>query len=599
MNSIAQYLRIWNAYTPSFDPDGESLSFVYDVTGTTQLWHLTEPKAWPTQLVATDDPVSFAVWSPTSSTIIYGMDSDGDENQQLYGYDHERKTNTRYTDADAQHKWGGWSSDGERFAFTANRRNAGAFDVYVQRASDAPGDESRVYRGDGWYNVAGWGPDDRRLLVTELDANLNTLLYVLDLEMGTLDPILTDVDDCRIQSVNWGPEGDGLYLVTDRNADTLRVVRVDVATGEVTTVVKGGDWNIEGLNVHTRTGRFAYGRNVHGYTEITTGRLTGPTRFETFSEPELPDGVFGEVTFAPDGDRFALTVTNRRLPPNVFVVDVRTGAVEQWTGASAEPVLTERLAIPELVRYESFDGTEILGFLSVPKDADGPVPFVVDFHGGPEEQRRPSFAPVVQYLLAQGYGVFEPNVRGSTGYGREYASLDDGCKRTDVFEDIRTGVEWLRGRHDVSVGPVATLGSSYGGFLALASVAEFPNEFATAVSICGISDLVKFLENTGEWRRHIRESEYGSLEDDREFLAEISPIRNADDIGAPLFLVHGANDPRVPVEETQRLADAVGETNRVETLVFEDEGHGLNRVENQIRAYRQISSFLDNVMAVE
>jgi dipeptidyl aminopeptidase/acylaminoacyl peptidase len=596
MDTISRYLKIENAYSPSFGPDGQSLSFLYDVTGTPQLWRLRGQKRWPTQLVATDEPVTFAVWSPDGSMIVFGMDSGGDENRQLYGYDCKGGTYRRYTSADAQHKWGGWSSDGERFAFAANRRDVGSFDVYVQHVSDEPGDEMRVYRGDGWYNVAGWGPDDRRLLVTELDANLNTLLYVLDLETNEVEPVLTDVDDYRIQNVNWGPEGNGLYLTTDRHSDTLRFARVDVDTGEVETVVEGGDWNVEGLNLHTRTGRFAYGRNVHGSTEITTGRLTGPTSVETFPTPDLPDGVFGEVTFAPGGDRLALTVTNRRLPPNVYVVDVRSGTAEQLTATSAGAVSTANFVSPRRVAYESFDGMEIPAFLSLPPGTDGPIPVVVDFHGGPEEQRRPSFAPVVQYLLARGYGVFEPNVRGSTGYGREYASLDDGRQRTDVFEDIRAGTTWVREHADVDVDHLIAFGSSYGGFLALAALVEYPEQWTAGVSICGISDLVGFLENTGKWRRSIRESEYGSLEDDREYLASISPARNADRIDVPLFLVHGANDPRVPVQETRRLADEAGETNRVETLVFENEGHGLDRTENQIRAYRRIVSFLEECL---
>jgi dipeptidyl aminopeptidase/acylaminoacyl peptidase len=599
MSDIAEYLNVRNAYTPSFSPDGTSLSFLYDVTGTTQIWRLRGERRWPTQLVTTDDPVSFAVWSPTQPTIAFGMDSDGDENQQLYGYDCERGTDRRYTSEDAQHKWGGWSNDGTRFAFAANRRDVGSFDVYVQDASGGPGDERRVYRGDGWYNVAGWGPDDRRLLVTELDANLNTLLYVLDLEIGTLEPVLTDVADCRIRNVNWGPDGEALYLVTDRNADTLRFARVDVETGAVETVVEGGDWNVEGLNVHAPTGRFVSGRNVHGYTEVTTGRLTGPTSVETFPTPELPEGVYGETTFAPGGDRFAITVTNRQLPPNVYVVDVQTGAVEQWTETSAALVSDATLVSPERVSYESFDHREIPGFFSVPEDADGPVPVVVHFHGGPEDQHRPSFEPVVQYLLGQGYAVFEPNVRGSTGYGREFASLDDGRKRTDAFRDVRAGIDWLCEQDAVETGPLVAFGSSYGGFLALASLVEYPDEWAAGVSICGIADLVTFLENTGEWRRSIRESEYGSLEDDRAFLASISPARNVGQLDAPLSLVHGANDPRVPVAETEQLAAAIDDANRVETLVFDDEGHGLDRTENQIRAYRRINSFLEDVLADE
>jgi dipeptidyl aminopeptidase/acylaminoacyl peptidase len=220
-------------------------------------------------------------------------------------------------------------------------------------------------------------------------------------------------------------------------------------------------------------------------------------------------------------------------------------------------------------------------------------PVVVDIHGGPESQRRPSFASVTQYLLNNGYAVFEPNVRGSSGYGKAYSGLDDVENRMDSVKDIREGVGWLHDHPEVDPDRVVAMGGSYGGFMVLASVTEYPDLWAAGVDIVGIANFVTFLENTGDWRRSLREAEYGSLDDDREFLESVSPINNIDRIEAPLFVLHGENDPRVPVGEAEQIVEEAREQGvPVRKLIFEDEGHGFAKLDNRIEAYREIVDFL-------
>jgi len=217
----------------------------------------------------------------------------------------------------------------------------------------------------------------------------------------------------------------------------------------------------------------------------------------------------------------------------------------------------------------------------------------VDFHGGPEAQRRPFFTSLRQYFVANGYAVFEPNVRGSSGYGREYMNLDNVRNRMDAVADGKAGVEWLAARGDIDEDRVVAYGGSYGGFMVLASLTEYPELWAAGVDVVGIANFVTFLENTGDWRREHREAEYGSLDEDREFLESISPVNNADQIRAPLLVLHGANDPRVPVGEADRIVEQAREHVPVEQLVFEDEGHGFSKRENQIEAYSTVVDFLD------
>jgi dipeptidyl aminopeptidase/acylaminoacyl peptidase len=451
-----------------------------------------------------------------------------------------------------------------------------------------------VWEGDGWFTVADWGPEDRRLVLHEARASFDHDLYVLDLQTGEAEPLTDDAGAIRYLDPQFGPDGEAVYCVNDRDADTIYFARFDLATGELTVVEEGGAWNVDGLALDEDTGRFVFSRNVDGYTELTVGELTGATTYRTLPEPGLPRGVRGGVDFGPDAERFAVTAVARTENANVYVVQADTGEATRWTDAATAGIPRSSFVEPRLVHFESFDGREIPAFYTVPADAPvGESPVIVDIHGGPESQRRPSFHALAQYFVGRGYAYFEPNVRGSSGYGREYTHLDDVERRLDSVRDVKAGVDWLHDQPAVDTDRVVALGGSYGGFMVLSSLTEYPELWAAGVDIVGIANFVTFLENTGEWRRALREAEYGSLEDDREFLESISPIHRADRISAPLFVLHGANDPRVPVGEAEQIVEEVREQGvPVEKLVFEDEGHGISKRENRIEAYSRVVEFL-------
>ncbi|WP_049901651.1 S9 family peptidase [Natrinema sp. J7-1] len=595
---IERYLNIRSAYGASFGPDGERLSFLLDTTGTPQLWTLEDPRGWPEQRTFYDERVTFASWSPERSELIFGMDEGGNERAQLFRLDAETGAIENMTAMpEAKHRWGGWSHDGDRFAFTSNRRDEAVFDIYVQNRDETGSDAELVSEGDGWLSLSGWSPDDSRLLVSQAYSNFDQDLSVLDLETGAREHLTPHDGDVRYQSATWAPDGEGIYLVTDEGeADTLYLAYLALETGDLEPVVDG-EWNVDGIALDDDTGRFVYSENVEGYTELTVGEFDAadPTAFETFPEPDLPGGVSGGVSFGPDAERFALSTTGDAVHTNVFVVDVETGATERWTDAPTAGVPPESFAESKLVHIESFDGLSVPGFFTLPDDHEpGTTPVIVDIHGGPESQRRPSFSSVKQYFLDRGYAYFEPNVRGSSGYGAEYASLDDVENRMDSVADIRACVEWLQDHPAIDPDRIVAKGGSYGGVMVLAALTEYPDLWAAGIDIVGIANFVTFLENTGDWRRELREAEYGSLEEDREFLADISPINTVDRIAAPLFVLHGENDPRVPVGEAEQIAEqAAAQGVPVRKLIFEDEGHGFSKLENRIEAYSAVAEFLD------
>ncbi|MCU4719360.1 S9 family peptidase [Halapricum hydrolyticum] len=592
--SLERYLNVRSAYGASLSADG-TLAFLMDTTGTSQVWTLDEPGRWPRQRTFDEESVGFVSWSPERPELVFSMDEGGNERAQLFRLDAESGEIHHLTDMpEAKHRWGGWSHDGDRVAFASNRRDESVFDVYVQGREERGTDAERVYEGDGWLSLAGWSPDDDRLLVVESHSSFDQDLYSLDLDTRELTHLTPHDGEVRYQSACWGPDGDGIYLVTDSDADTLYLACLD-AEGELETVADGGDWNVDGVALDEESGRLAYSRNVDGYTELAVGELDGPTEIREFPEPDLPGGLAGGVSWSDDADRFAVTATGRADNANVYVVETETGETTRWTHAPTAGIPRESFVGSELVRFESFDGLEIPAFFSLPEDpTPGETPVIVDVHGGPESQRRPSFSGLTQYFLSRGYAVFEPNVRGSTGYGKAYTHLDDVEKRMDSVRDLRAGAEWLVDHEAVDPDRLVVEGGSYGGFMVLAALTEYPDLWAAGVDVVGIANFVTFLENTGSWRRAIREAEYGSLEEDREFLESISPTNRADRIEAPLFVIHGANDPRVPVGEAERIVEAArGNDVPVELRIYEDEGHGLSKRENRIDAYTDVVAFLD------
>ncbi|EMA69846.1 peptidase S9 prolyl oligopeptidase active site domain protein [Halorubrum aidingense JCM 13560] len=612
---IERYLNVRSAGGADLGPDGR-LSFLLNTTGTGQVWSLRAPLGWPEQHTFFEESVSFVDSSPERAEAVFGMDEGGNERAQLYLLNYESGEITDLTARPAaKHRWGGWDSEGDRFAFASNRRDEAVFDVYVQDRDATGNDAELIHEGDGWLSVAGWSPSDDRLIVHEAHSSFDHDLYTLELASGELTHHTPHEGKVRYGSPEWGPDGEAIYLVTDRDSDTLRLERLDLSTGEFSVVASGaggrednegeddspvkpgGDdgWNVDGVAIHEASRRVVYSRNVDGYTEITVGELVEPDRIDPLPDPDLPEGVAGGVSFGPDGDRFAITAAGSAHNANAYVVDATTGETERWTAASTAGIPPDTFVDPELVHYPTFDGREIPAFFSVPatEPPEDGYPVVVDIHGGPESQRRPSFAAVTQYLLNSGYAVFEPNVRGSSGYGKAYSALDDVEKRMDSVADIRNGVEWLHDHPEVDSDRVVAMGGSYGGFMVLAALTEYPELWAAGVDIVGIANFVTFLENTGEWRRELREAEYGSLADDREFLESISPINNIEAIESPLFVLHGENDPRVPVGEAEQIVEKAREQDvPVRKLIFDDEGHGFSKLDNRIEAYREIVEFL-------
>jgi dipeptidyl aminopeptidase/acylaminoacyl peptidase len=608
MASIARYLNARVAYWPTFSSDGRHLAFLTDITGLPQVWRVAVPAkegepAWPDQLTFGSDRVMDVCYSslPGDGRLIFSRDLGGNENAQLYLLPADGSEEVALTAGHeaAMHSFGAWARDGQQILFAANRRDAGLFDLYLQGLD---GEAQLVWQNEapGYLTNVHFSPDGGRAVVTRMQSSFHHELFEVDLSSGSARPLLARGKDVRYVVCEYAADGRSLYLNTDLGADYLHIARLDLGSGEVETLV-APHWDCEAMCLSPGGGSLGYATNVDGARQLYVLDLdTGVTR-ACPTVADVPGQLAdGRLTFSPEGERLAFSFTSATRTADVYVWEVENGTVFPVTRSAHGGIPVDTFVAPELVHYPTFDRgpdgetRQIPAWFYAPTEGEPPYPVVVVVHGGPESQYSPGFNPVVQYLLASGYAVLAPNVRGSTGYGKAYSHLDDVEKRMDSVADLAHAAYWLRKQPSIDGERVVVYGGSYGGFMVLSALTAYPDLWRAGVDIVGISSLATFLENTSGYRRAHREAEYGSLARDRAFLEEIAPIRHVDRIRAPLMVIHGANDPRVPLSEAEQLVEAL-KTRQVpvEFLVFGDEGHGLVRLKNKLVAYPAIVSFLE------
>jgi dipeptidyl aminopeptidase/acylaminoacyl peptidase len=593
MLDLRQLLRVRSASAGRFDASGGYLAFVADLSGVPQVWGVGEC-GWPELLVAPPDRAQTLYAGPLTGQLVVGADVNGNEHTQLLYTDRPGAAWRLLTNnPDRIHSFGAFAPDGKSISFSANTRSTRWFDVYVADLEDA---RARcVLEHDSTNRAGPFSPDGRWLVVTRAFSNSHHELWLVDLHGQDQPRMLSKPDvEATYQGPQWSPNGESLYVLTDFGRDLAAPARIDVKSGELVFVVEP-TLEVDEATLDPTGERLAYALNRDGNTEIRVRNLSQQTER---SVNGLPDGALytywqHALDWDPAGQRLAISWTGSAANANVFTWSDSVDSARQVTDATGLGVDPTRLAQPEHVQYPTFDGRQIPALFYASPSARGPAPCVVWVHGGPEGQFRPTFQPLAQYLVSAGFAVLAPNVRGSTGYGREYMHLDDVRKRMDSVADLAHAAYWLRDSGRADPKRIAVYGGSYGGFMVLAALTTYPDLWAAGVDLVGISNFVTFLENTGPWRRHLREAEYGSLENDRDFLTEISPINKVDQIRAPLLVIHGANDPRVPIGETEQMVQALRDLGRtVEFLRLEDEGHQIAKLRNKLVAYPMAVDFL-------
>ena len=366
------------------------------------------------------------------------------------------------------------------------------------------------------------------------------------------------------------------------------------------TKVYAPEWDVEALAVSPDDRYLAMFINDDGCDTLKVYDLK---RQLFLNIPQPPKGVssYWRINWSCEGHKLLFTLTTGTMPCNLWMLDIDNMRLERVTESAMDGIDPDELVDAELRHYTSFDGLTVpYWYYKAPGKDVGPRPVLIDIHGGPEGQERPMFTALTEYLVSQGFNIIAPNVRGSVGYGKTYTHLDDVEKRLDSVQDIDSLVKHLVETGIADKDRIAVMGASYGGFMTLSCVTRYPDLWACGIDVVGMTNLVTFLENTSEYRRAHRESEYGTLARDRETLYNVSPIAKVDDIKAPLMVIHGANDPRVPVTEADMIVENVKSRGiEVKYLRYEDEGHGLAKRKNQLDCYPQVVAFLKKHLRIE
>ena len=586
---IEIFMQIGSNGGPQVSRDGTVRCFTSGMSGVTQLYRL-DPNGWPTQLTLFPDGIDFYALSYDGRSAVAGSAIGGSEQTNLYLID--IRTGRFQTLTEMKGKQIAdpiWSDDDSRIYYRSNEVNGKDFHVYEMEIATRK--TRPVFVQEGFNGPATLSKDGKWLITAFYPSNVDNNLYLVNLSDGKSELLTAHTGNAQYESPNIAGDGQSIYLLSNANpSGIMRRARLDLKTKAMRFLDSTSNWEVEGLTLSDDRSKMAWIVNEEGYARLKL--------FDLKANADLPvpplDGMIGGVSF--DGaDAVIFTFSSPADPNDCWRWNYRTQKLEQWTYAIMAGVDKSTLVRPQLVKFPSFDSLQISGFLYLPvgtKKGDK-IPFIMEAHGGPESQFRPAFIRNLQYLALNGYGILALNPRGSSGYGKEFVDMDNYKNRWKSVKDYETAAHWLIDQGYAAPDKIAIKGGSYGGFMTLAALTTNPELYAAGVDEVGIANFVTFLKNTAPYRRALRESEYGPLSDSA-FLMEVSPITHVDRIKAPLLIIHGENDPRVPVGEARQMAKAISDRGGiVDTLIFPDEGHGIGKRANILVSYRRIVDFLN------
>jgi dipeptidyl aminopeptidase/acylaminoacyl peptidase len=637
---ISRFLNVRTAGAPSPAPDGRRLAFRTQISGTPQLWVVDAAGGWPTQLTF-GESVTFHAWSPAGDWIVYGTDRGGNEREGFYLIAPDGTVERELlAPSDAFRVFGGFTRDGRRIAYATTARNGVDFDIHLLDV--ATGQDRLLFEGRMGLYAVSWRPDGGAVLFSETRGEDANDLYLFDVATSRLDTLFQPAERASYGGFAWTPDGSGFYLATNQDRSYAGLAHYDVA-GRRLTWIETPERDVEDVELSDDGTYLAWTTNEGGYSALHLRNLKTRTAVPA---PELPRGIYS-VEWAPRAAVAAITVGGPQVPGDIWMWTASTGALVRATHSDAAGLDLSRMVVPEHFSFPARDGVILHGLLYLPPDPASPglapgvrsrgiglapgvraggiglapgvraggiglapgvrssgikPPVLLGVHGGPTAQARPGFNAAHQYLLTRGIAVFDLNYRGSQGYGKEFAQLNDRRRRAVEYLDMEDALSWLAAQGVVDASRAAVMGGSYGGYLTMAAMTRLPDRFKAGVAFVGVSNWVTALEGASPELKASDRVEYGDIDDpnDRAFFEEISPIRYVQQVRAPVMVLHGANDPRDPVTESDQFVRGIREAGgQVEYLRFPDEGHGIRKLANRIIAYRRVAEFLERTLEVK
>ena len=589
---VAAIASIRSGSTPSLSPDGTRAAYISNVSGSPQVWIVPTSGGAPVQVTALPDPVQSVRWSPAGDWLAYDVAPGGGLNVQIYMVRPDGSGAKRITAGGADNnRLFDWSHDGRRLAIATNRFDASRMDAFLVDATT--GATTAVGKAESLNSVTDISRDGRFTLISRQASRGDNNLYLVDLASGRETLLTPHTPPAQFGWGQFSPDGRRIYVTSNASTDmaAFGMIALDAAgrPGPFKVLAARPDAEADAAVLDRQGRRAALVWNVAGRSELA---FLDTVAGETALGPKLPGDVISGPVFAEDGRTLAFTLVSAAAPTDVWALDVASGQATQLTTSPHDGVELAMLARPTLVTYKAHDGLPLSGWLYRPAGAQGPGPVVFNYHGGPEGQSRPTLSTDVQALVARGISVFLPNVRGSTGFGRRFVGLDNGPLRVDGVKDIKATTDALVALGVADPRRLGIMGGSYGGYMVMAGITEYPDMFAAAANLFGVVNFETFFKHTQPWMAAISTKEYGDPATQADMLKALSPIHKLDRIKTPLIVLHGANDTNVPVIEAEQIVQQLKARGvPVEYLLFPDEGHGWRRLPNRIRSTATLTDF--------
>ncbi len=551
-----------------------------------QIHRVEMPKGARQQLTFFSEPTGYGIVCPDSQTsvFLFTKDSAGNEVHQIYKYNYRTHKHQLLTDGKSKHRSLVWSNSGDKFAFASTMRNGKDYDIYIGTL-DGRQTFKLLTQERGYWSAIDFSPNDKKLIVEEYVSANESHFYILDITTRRLTEINPTEKKISYGTARWSSDGTSIYMTSDQFSDFKQLLNYDVGSKKIDVLTQSIPWDIYSFELSPSGDTIIFCSNENGFAALYFMDIK--TRIIT--QIRLPKGQIYGLKFKPGGEQLAFVINTPRSPSDVYSLNLKRNKLVRWTYSEVVGPDTSQFSLPQLIHYETFDSANghprvIPAFYYEPKKFQPPYPVLIMCHGGPASQYIPYFSTTIQfYTNEMGIAYIAPNIRGSSGYGKQYMTLDDEHKREDAVRDIGALLDWIEAQPELDPSRIGITGGSYGGYMALAALVSYSDRLRCGIDKWGISNFVTFLENTGKYRQDLRRTEYGDerIAEQREFMNEISPLTNAYKITKPLFIVQGLNDPRVPVSEAEQIKDAV-RRNGIDVwyLLAEDEGHGFGKRSN-------------------
>lgn len=583
---VGRYTHIRTAEILSWHPVRSEMLIATYMCNTPQVYVVKFPGGARTQLTYFDErPTRGVSYQPTRGTyFIFSKDSGGDENYQNYRYDFVDGRVTLLTDGKSKNGPGVWSNRGDRIAYGSNRRNGTDVDFYVENPLDPTTNRLLVKLEGGGWSPLDWSPDDSKILtLQEISAN-ESYLWLINVSTGEKMLITPKSGPTAVAygASYFSKDGKSIFAITDRDSEFRRLARIDISTHRYTFLTEHIPWDIFEAQLSPDGKQIAVTSDEDGNTILhVLDAISGREK----PLPGFPPGYVIDLHWHRNSRYLGFSLDSWRWPDDAYSLDTKTGRVGRWTFSELGGLNTSAFVEPSVIHWKSFDGLALSGILyHPPAKFTGKRPVIIDIHGGPEDQFQPYFLGEQNYYMNElGVALLFPNIRGSSGFGKTFLTLDNGLLRENAYKDIGALLDWIRTQPDLDPDRVMVTGASYGGNVALVTAMKYPERIRAAVDIYGPSNLVTFLERTAEYRRDLRRVEYGDERDPqiREFLERLAPVNNASSITKPLFVIQGENDPIVPRAESDQIVNAVRKNGiPVWYFVMAGEGHGISKTSN-------------------